>query len=312
MNKLPRRQKSQNLPSLKNTTPAFKILSGSHKGKQFRLLSSKITIGKDRECDVILRDNSKCSKYHARVKQENGSYIIKSLDLKNPVLINNKPISAQVLKQKDKVTIGDVQFLFIEAAPVNLPSSGIKSKPKKKTRGKQRWLTPPRLILIILLMIGVFLLTSEDKKEEKAALDLRTEADVLEEVEKLAKENEQAKKAQTLSPQVKAARVAFIKGFRDYRKGYFYRALKMFRHCLTLHKTNTLCQSYSRKSTVQIERLIQRKIRLGKSYQANKQYEACRAVFKSVEIMIQDSRNPVYKEARQNKRLCEIQLENKI
>ena len=36
------------------------------------------------------------------------------------------------------------------------------------------------------------------------------------------------------------------------------------------------------------------------------------AAFKSVEIMIQDSRSLIYKEARENRKLCEIQLENKI
>ena len=70
-----------------------------------------------------------------------------------------------------------------------------------------------------------------------------------------------------LTPKEKAAKVAFLKGFRDYRKGYFHRALKMFQHCLILHKQNPLCQSYSIKSKTQIDKLIQKKLRLGKAYQ---------------------------------------------
>lgn len=305
MNKLPDSYKQ------KNSTPVLQILNGSHKGKQFRLLSSKITLGRHGDCDVIFKDDTKCSKYHAKITRENNSYVIESMDIKNPVLINKKVISTQILKQKDRVTIGSIQMLFIEKAPITLPSKKTKASIKQSAI-KKKWFTPPRLILIAVLIGGAFLFVSEDNSKEKEKLNLRTESQILKEVEDLEKNNEELSMEKTLSPQEKAAKVAFIKGFRDYRKGYFYRALKMFQHCLTLHKTNLLCQSYSRKSKVQIDRLIQKKIRLGNAYKQKKQYKACRAAFKSVEIMVQDTKSPIYKEARENKRLCEIQLENKI
>ena len=228
-------------------------------------------------------------------------------------MINGKTISSQILKEKDKVSIGNTDLLFVEKASVAFPKRQARAVPRPP-KTKKKWLTPPRLILIIALIGVPFLLMTEDSSKEKKELNLglRAESQVLEEVEALKQLNEEESKKKALSPRAKAAKVAFIKGFRDYRKGYFHRALKMFQHCLTLHKTHSLCQSYSGKSKVQIERLIQKKIRLGNGYKANKQYEACRAVFKNVEIMIQDPRNPVYKEARQNKRLCEIQLENQI
>lgn len=299
-------------PNQQSTIPVLKILSGSYRGKQFRLLSSKITIGRHRDCDVIFKDDMNCSKYHARIKRENDSYYIESLDLKNPVLVNNKAVSKQVLKQEDKVTIGNVQLLFVEKAPVTLPSKKTRAASRRQPVVKKKWLTPSRIILIALLIGGAFLFLYEDKKEEKKELSLRTESQVLQEVETLKNLNEEESTKKTLNSQATAARAAFIKGFRDYRKGYFYRALKMFQHCLTLHKNNSLCLSYSRRSKVQIDRLIQKKIRLGNAYKENKQYEACRAAFSSVEIMIQDTRSPIYKEARENRRLCEIQLENKI
>ena len=134
----------------------------------------------------------------------------------------------------------------------------------------------------------------------------------MEDIDQLKKLNEETSQKIQLSSQEKAAQEAFLKGFRDYRKGYFQRALKIFQHCLTLYKGSALCQSYSYKAKRQIDRLIQKKIRLGKSYKDNQQYSACRAVFKSVEIMIQDSKNLLYKEARENRKECEIQLTNRI
>ena len=299
-------------PPTQPGSPVLKILSGPHKGKQFRLLSSQITIGRHSDCDVIFKDNTSCSRQHARIEKKDNSYIIESLNPKNPVFINKKAVSSQVLKPKDKITIGNVEMLFLDNSlpvfPSKQPLNSVRSgKPKKK------WLTPPRLILIVVFIAGLFLFLSGDKKEKLAEqLNLRTEADVLEEVEELEGAIEEEKERQSLNSMQKAARVAFIKGFRDYGKGYFQRALQMFRHCLTLEKNSSLCQSYSRKSEVQIDKLIQKKIRLGNAYKKNKQYEACTAAFKSVEIMIKDSKSAVYKEVRANRKLCEIQLENQI
>lgn len=305
------------LSKLQTSTPVLKILTGAYSGKQIRLLSSSITIGRHRDCDVIFKDNSECSRYHARIKREGSSCSIESLNQKNPVLINNKPVSSQLLTENDKITIGTIQLLFVETAPVSLPSkramaTAPSSQPPETKKG---WLTVPRLIIIIIFA-GLFLMIYKSKEpqetKEKSALNLKTEAETLEKIEELKKTNEKTKEEKILTPEAKAAKIAFIKGFRDYGKGYFYRALHMFQHCLTLEKTNALCHSYSRKSQIQIERLIQHNIRLGNAYKSNKQYEACKAAFERVEIMVKDPRSPVYKEARQNKNLCEIQLANKM
>ena len=296
--------------SLRNSTPVLQILNGSHKGKQFRLLSSQITIGRQNDCDVIFKDNPHCSRRHARIQKQEDSFLIESLNPKNPVLINKKSITSQILKPKDKITIGNVELLFLDKVPTVLPSKRSPAfvKPEKAKKTKLNF---PRLALIIVLIGGAFLFFYEDKKP-KEKLNLKTESEILKEVETLETLNEEESEKKALSPREKEARIAFIKGFRDYRKGYFHRALKLFQHCLILHKTNLLCHSYSRKSKVHIDNLIQKKIRLGNAYKKNKHYEACRAAFKSVEIMIQDSRSAIYREAKANRRLCEIQLENKI
>lgn len=290
----------------------LKILIGSHKGKQFRLLSSEIIIGRHSDCDIIFKDNPLCSRKHARIKREGTSYLIESLNPENLVLVNKRTVRSHLLKPKDKITIGDIELLFLDKAPVksSLPQS---LQAFETPKSKKSWLTPPRAILLAILIGGLGLHLSKNKKnsETQGKLDLRTEKEIMEtvkEIEKLNKEEEE----KALKPQEKEARIAFIKGFRDYRKGYFQRALKMFQHCLTFNKKDVLCERYSEKSKIQIERLIQKKIRLGNIYKEKKQYEACQAVFKSVEIMIQDTGSILYKEASANKKLCETHLKNKI
>lgn len=293
------------------TFPVLKILSGSHKGKQFRLLSSEITLGRHSDCDVIFKNQPGCSDYHAKIQKKEDAYWITSLDPANPVLINKKIISSQQLNPNDKINIGSVVLLF--TAKKSLPSQNL-SAPHVSQKKSKSPLTPPRIIMGTVLLLGLFLFISNPEKEmaERQKLHIKTEAEILKQVEKLQEENEESTKQTTLTNKEKAAQVAFIKGFRDYRKGYFHRALKQFQHCLTLDKKDPLCRRYVRKSEVHIDNLIQKKIRLGNAYKKNGQYDACQAAFKSVEVMIQDPGDPIYKEVVANRKACEIQLKNKI
>ena len=287
----------------------LKILSGSHKGKQLKLLSSDIKIGRANDCDVIFKDDPSCSRYHAQIRKEGNSFLIKSLNSKNPVLVNKKVIQSQILQPGDEIQMGQVKMTFLEqkASPM------MTSFPRKKTRNKQL-LNPPRLILIVALIGGAFLYFSEDssKTEEAKKIQLQTETDILTHVEELQKQNEEEFKNLTLDFKQETARTAFIAGFRDYRKGYFHRALSLFKHCSMLDRGNELCRRYELKTGVQIEKLIQKKIRLGNSYKANKQYKACEAVFKSVETMVLDTNSAIYKDAKAKRLSCSLHLRNKI
>jgi len=100
-------------------TPVLRILRGSHKGKQFRLLGKQIVIGRQNDCDVILKGNKKCSPRHACIEPSRDHYIIRTLDPTNPVLINNKPVGRHILSSGDKIVIGDMLFQFREKVPVS-------------------------------------------------------------------------------------------------------------------------------------------------------------------------------------------------
>ena len=290
-------------------TPVLRILRGSHKGKQFRLLGKQIVIGKQNDCDVILKGNKKCSPRHACIEPSQDHHIIRTLDPANPVLINNKPVDRHILSSGDKIVIGDMLFQFREKVPVS--SAG----PPGFQKGKKRKKSPPAsrvLLMGLMALLVVLILLPEDKKEEDNVIDVRTEREIENEVEALQKMSEEEQKTSNLPPEELEARVAFIKGFRDYRKGYYDRALKSFKHCVTLNNTYEICRSYVRQAQTQVNRIIQRKMLLGKNYQQNKQYEACKATFQSVEIMVQNTSSPVYKEALENRKLCELKTRNKL
>ena len=302
------------LPPVEISGAVLKIVSGPHKGRQFRLLSLKITIGRHNDCDIIFKDNPHCSRHHAEIKRENGVFSVKSLNPDNPVLINKKPITVHRLSAKDRFSIGNTDMVFETQAPFAVPKIGPQNNNIKAGAGqKKKALNPARLILICLALGAGALFLSEDKKpQDTQSLEIKTEADIIEGIEEIEKNIKKTDKEKSLSPQQQAARTAFIKGYRDYRKGYFQRALKTFQHCLTLNKNHPLCNSYSQKSITHIERLIQKKILLGRAYKKKKQYSACQMIFKSVETMIRDPESPIYKEAQAHRKSCEVHLKNPI
>ena len=284
----------------------LKLLNGAKKGKSIRLLSPEIKVGSSSSCDLILKAKS-ISPYHAHFRQTDSSYLLTSADSNNKILVNNVPIQSHVLKVKDQIQIGKLLMVFLEK------KISAQVKPILPVK-KKKLLSPPR-ILFGLIIVGAcyfFLNQSPPENKEDESLYLKTEQDQLNQIENLNQQSEKELEEMTLDFKQKGARTAFIAGFRDYRKGYFKRALGYFKHCSTIDKKNELCRRYELKSESQIDRLIQKKIRIGNAYKDKKQYSACEATFKSVESMLEDSNSPIYKEAKAKRLSCSIHLRNKI
>ena len=290
----------------------LKILDGAYKGKQLKLLGSEMKIGRGNGCDIVFKDDASCSREHAQIQRQGDSFLIRSLNPKNPVLVNKKAVKSHILQAKDTLQIGQIKMIFLEREGLYGALSA--SSPARKKTAKKSFMNPARLILAVALSAGAFLFFSEDqaKNQEEKKIQLNTEADILKQAEELEKQTEEEAQNLALDFKQETSRTAFIAGFRDYRKGYFHRALKLFKHCSMLDKGNELCRRYELKSNVQIEKLIQKKVRLGNSYKANKQYKACEAVFKSIETMILDTKSPVYKDAKAKRASCALHLRNKI
>lgn len=81
--------------------------------------SDRISIGRARNCDVVLRDPS-VSKLHAHIRREpNGSWVIIDLDSHNGTAVTNVPIlpsRPEPLRSGDLVTFGGVTVQVVDAA----------------------------------------------------------------------------------------------------------------------------------------------------------------------------------------------------
>jgi hypothetical protein len=70
------------------------------------------TIGRSRDCDVVL-DDSGASRRHAEVSPHADGWTLRDLDSTNGVRINGRPVhGSQQLRQGDRVEIGSTEIVF--------------------------------------------------------------------------------------------------------------------------------------------------------------------------------------------------------
>jgi hypothetical protein len=70
------------------------------------------TIGRSRDCDVVL-DDSGASRRHAEVSPGAGGWMLRDLDSTNGVRVNGRPVRGEEpLRQGDRVEIGSTEIVF--------------------------------------------------------------------------------------------------------------------------------------------------------------------------------------------------------
>ena len=86
-------------------------MSGEVKGKTFQIDRSEITLGRSKD-NVIVLDNSTVSGHHCAVAHEGERYILRDKESTNGTRLNAREVSEAILKPKDLIQVGSVEFLF--------------------------------------------------------------------------------------------------------------------------------------------------------------------------------------------------------
>ncbi len=73
-------------------------------------------MGRDGTCDYVIEDET-VSRQHARVRIENGTYVLFDLGSGNGTYLNGDKIQRAELQDGDVVKIGESLVLFKEAKP---------------------------------------------------------------------------------------------------------------------------------------------------------------------------------------------------
>jgi signal transduction histidine kinase/pSer/pThr/pTyr-binding forkhead associated (FHA) protein len=96
--------------------PKLLIKSGEKRGSSYRVTDRIITIGRDPSNRIALTDMG-VSRRHAKIVPRGKKYIIVDLGSVNGTYVNKEPVTEQVLKIGDTVTVGktNIQFLHLRA-----------------------------------------------------------------------------------------------------------------------------------------------------------------------------------------------------
>lgn len=89
----------------------FQVLDGMERGRVLADLTPPITIGREEDNAIQLNDE-RVSRFHAKVQEDGGRFILTDLESTNGTRVNGHPIQMHVLRIGDQVSIGRCLLLF--------------------------------------------------------------------------------------------------------------------------------------------------------------------------------------------------------
>lgn len=329
-------------PSIAPVEFNLTVLNGKEKGSVYRLMAPEITIGRGSDCDISFPEDPTCSRKHAKISFAQDGFVIESLSDKNALTVDGAAVQKAKLNDSSEIELGNTKLRFSivrnelatqahphpnsmsPASPRGMgpasPSAGAwpganpHHTPRPRAK-KKKLLNPVRVIMIIVGVLFLYLMLSESPQQKKA-VGLRTEqqrqADI-EEANRLKEAALEEKRTKQVATQAyHEAQAAYVRGFRDYKKGIFGRAMESFQACLSLVPTHQLCTRYLRLSQRRFNELAQYHMVLGRKYRDQNQFSACESAFSNVMTMIRDQNNKTYQEAKVNYEACHAQLEDRF
>ncbi len=93
--------------------PSLTYLAGDQVGRRIMLADDRITLGRSPEATIMLRDNH-VSRLHIAIAfdPDRRGYLLQDLESSNGTLLNGVRIGEAILKDSDKILIGDTMLRF--------------------------------------------------------------------------------------------------------------------------------------------------------------------------------------------------------
>ncbi|MBL4685796.1 MAG: sigma 54-dependent Fis family transcriptional regulator [Nannocystaceae bacterium] len=108
---------------IRHTGYRLHVLTGELRGREIEVLADRVTIGKSRQCDVVLPDDS-VSRQHVEIVREGDAYRVVDRGSTNGSFVGGARVSDAFLKPGDVLGVGKVQLRFLprDARAEPLPS----------------------------------------------------------------------------------------------------------------------------------------------------------------------------------------------
>ncbi|MFO7561245.1 MAG: sigma 54-interacting transcriptional regulator [Enhygromyxa sp.] len=110
-------------PALSHQGFRLVVLSGELRGREIEVVKDAITLGRSRQCEIVLPDDS-VSRTHATIRREDDRYRLQDLESTAGTFLGGSRITDAFLRPGDELRIGQVELRFVprDRQPELLPS----------------------------------------------------------------------------------------------------------------------------------------------------------------------------------------------
>ena len=103
---------TEDSPASNRPTACLIAVSGRDQGRQFEITKDDVLIGRHPTLADFVMDDPTISAQHARVRYEDGHFVLVDLDSTNGTFINRQRIRTQALLNQDHIKLGAVEMIF--------------------------------------------------------------------------------------------------------------------------------------------------------------------------------------------------------
>lgn len=117
---------SSQTPSRRPSSSDSAFLLGTSdavEGQRFPIAPTGLTIGRNPDNDVVLRDELLVSRCHAEIVYQNGRYILRDLESANGTWVDGRRILQHVLVPGNRIQMGQIEWIFTTRKPGAQPEA---------------------------------------------------------------------------------------------------------------------------------------------------------------------------------------------
>ena len=218
--------------------PRFVVISSNFAGREYHVVKSRVTIGRNPTSDIQIQHQS-VSGDHAEVRRNSrGEYEIRDLKSSNGTKVNGIPIDQPyILNSGDAITLGHVTMRYCAPGDFWSLNFGINDEPPRSA------ITPGMLIVILaiffLLFIIALIVVVQSIQNQQSSQD----------PQQTSEDTEKAKRDE-FDNAIKSCQIAMSKGSFDEAKLHCNKAQSLFPNDdIYINQNNQLHKELTSEST---------------------------------------------------------------